>query len=294
MEAQFGVEAGGVEQEADVTGAISYQLSAISRGVARSAALVCIAAVCAAAAETAQERGKRVVNEALQALGGKAYLAMADRVESGRAYSFWNSQITGLTIAHIYTRYLTPEPGKVAMRERQSFSKDQSYGALFNEQGGWEITFRGARPFPDARVAQWRDSTMRNIFYILRERLNEPGMEFYSQGSDRFENQPVEIVDITDANGVTVTVSFSQLSKLPIRQTFRRRNPEDKMFDTEETSFARYRDVGGGVQWPHDIRRTRNGEKIFELYSESVKINQDLTDETFTLSSKVKILPPAK
>jgi hypothetical protein len=66
------------------------------------------------------------------------------------------------------------------------------------------------------------------------------------------------------------------------------------MFDTEETSFARYRDVGGGVQWPHDIRRTRNGEKIFELYSESVKINQDLTDETFTLSSKVKILAPAK
>jgi hypothetical protein len=275
-------------------GAISYQLSAISRRTARFAATVCIAAIGASAAETARERGKRVVNEALDALGGKAYLAMEDRVESGRAYSFWNSRLTGLTIAHIYTRYLTPEPGKVAARERQNFSKDQSYGALFNEQGGWEITFRGARPFPDDRVANWRDSTQRNIFYILRERLNEPGMDFYSQGADRFENQPVEIVDITDANGVTVTVSFSQLTKLPIRQVFRRRNQEDKMFDTEETSFARYRDVGGGVKWPEDIRRTRNGEKIFEIYSESVKINQNLNDDIFTLSSKLKILPPAK
>jgi hypothetical protein len=260
----------------------------------RIAGALLVLAQFATAAETARERGKRVVHEALEALGGKAYLAMEDRVESGRAYSFWNAQISGLTIAHIYTRYLAPEPGKVSMRERQNFSKDQSYGALFNEQGGWEITFRGAREFLPARVAQWRDTTQRNVFYILRERLNEPGLELYSQGADRFENQPVEIVDITDSNGITVTVYFSQLTKLPLRQVFRRRNPEDKMFDTEETSFARYRDVGGGVKWPHDIRRTRNGEKIFELYSESTKINQGLKDDLFTLPAKLQILPPAK
>lgn len=269
--------------------AIGYRLSAIGRCM-----VGVVLVLCAGAAETARERGKRVVNEALEALGGKAYLAMEDRVESGRAYSFWNSQLTGLTIAHIYTRYLAPEPGKVSVRERQSFSKDQSYGVLFNEEGGWEITFRGARLLQDTRVAMWRDSTLRNVFYILRERLNEPGMDFYSQGADRFENQPVDMVDITDANGITVTVFFSQLTKLPVRQVFRRRNPDDKLFDTEETSFARYRDVGGGVKWPEDIRRTKNGEKIFEIYSESVKINQGLKDDLFTLPSKLKILPPAK
>jgi len=35
----------------------------------------------------------------------------------------------------------------------------------------------------DKRVAAFRDSTLRNIFYILRQRMNEPGMEFYSQGA---------------------------------------------------------------------------------------------------------------
>jgi hypothetical protein len=264
----------------------------VIRGSGAAAVLLAMAQA-AGAAETARERGKRVVYEALEALGGKAYLAMQDRMESGRAYSFYNSRLSGLSIAHIYTRYLTPEPGKISVRERQNFFKDQSYGILFNEQGGWEVTFRGARPLPDARTAMWRDSMLRNIFYILRERLDEPGMEFYSQGADRFENQMVEVVDITDANGVTVAVYFSQLTKLPIRQVFRRRNPEDKLFDNEETSFARYRDLGG-VKWPHDIRRTRNGEKIFEIYSESVKINQGLKDDMFTLSAKITILPPAK
>src|SRR4051812_33886912 len=96
-------------------------------------------------AENAHERGKRVVNEALQAVGGKAFLAMEDRIETGRAYSFFRQELQGLDLAKIYTRYLTPVPGKPSVRERQNFGKDESTGVLFNDDGGWEITYRGAR-----------------------------------------------------------------------------------------------------------------------------------------------------
>jgi len=245
-------------------------------------------------AENAHERGKRVVNEALQAVGGKAFLAMEDRIETGRAYSFFRQELQGLDLAKIYTRYLTPVPGKPSVRERQNFGKDESTGVLFNDDGGWEITYRGARLLEPKRQENWKDGTLRNIFYILRQRMNEPGMDFYSRGSDRYENLPAEIVDITDANGLTVTVYFSSSSKLPVRQVLKRRNPEYKDFDTEETLFAKYRDVGGGVMWPFSIRRSRNGEKLYEIYSESVQINKNLADDLFTLPAKLKILPPAK
>ncbi len=251
-------------------------------------------AASAPAAETAYERGKRVVNEALEAVGGKAYLAMEDRVETGRAYSFFRQELQGLSIAKIYTRYLTPVPRKPSVRERQSFGKDDSSGVLFNQDGAWEITFRGARPMEPKRIENWRDGTLRNVFYILRQRLNEPGIDFYSRGTDLYENLPVEIVDITDADGLTVTVYFSRSTKLPVRQVLKRRNPEYKDFDTEETLFAKYRDVGGGVMWPFSIRRQRNGEKLYEIYSESVQINKSLPDDLFTLPAKLKILPPAK
>ncbi|MBS1853873.1 MAG: hypothetical protein JST11_00790 [Acidobacteria bacterium] len=250
-------------------------------------------ATLAAGAETAQQRGKRVVYEALDALGGKQYLAMEDRVESGRAYSFYRGEIEGLSIATIYTRYLVPTPGKVSARERENFDKDQKYGVLFNESGAWEITYRGARPLDSKRIDAFRDGTLRNVFYILRERLGEPGLDFYSQGADMYENRPVEIVDITDASNLTTTVYFSALDKLPVRQIFKRRNPEYKDFDTEETIFAKYRDVGG-VKWPYSIRRYRNREKIFEMYSDSVHINRNLTDDLFTLPGNIKILPAPK
>ena len=245
------------------------------------------------AAETAEQRGKRVVHEALQALGGDAFLHMQDRVETGRAYSFYRQELSGLSLAKIYTRYLTAsgKPGEIAVREREAFGKDGASAVLLTESGGWEITFRGARPLDDVRYNNYKDSTLRNIFYILRQRLNEPGLTLYSQGSDFYENRPVEIVDITDASNNTVTVYFDQLNKLPVRQVFKRRNEQFKDFDTEVTIFAKYRDVGGGVKWPYDIRRERNGEKIYEMFSDSVEINQDLTDDLFSLPGSIKMLP---
>jgi hypothetical protein len=259
---------------------------------------VCCGLSTLTAAETAQERGRRVVNEALHALGGDAFLHMEDRVESGRAYSFYRQQISGLSIAKIYTRYLTrpepPIPGKLNQRERQAFGKDEASALLFTDDGAWEVTYRGAKPLEDQRYANYKDSVQRNIFYILRQRLGEPGLIFYSQGSDLYEHRPVEIVDITDADGLTVTVYFDQLSKLPVRQVFRRRNPEYKDFDTEVTLFAKYRDVGGGVMWPYDIRRDRNGDKIYEMYSDSVEINKNLKDNLFMLPGNAKMLPKSK
>ena len=264
--------------------------------------LAAFAAPPAHPAETRQDRGKRVVEEALQALGGDAYLHMEDRVERGRAYSFYRKTITGLSVAKIYTRYLAPAPGQLGVRERDSFGKvnarngalEESNAVLFAEDGAWEVTFRGARPIEDLRVTNYKDSMLRNILYILRQRLKEPGLTFYSQGSDFWENRPVEIVDITDAQNLTVTVQFDQMNKLPVRQVFRRRNTEYKDFDTEVTIFAKYHDAGGGVKWPSIVERERNGDKIYQMYSDTVVINQNLTDDLFTLPGSVKLLPKAK
>jgi hypothetical protein len=252
-------------------------------------------------AETRQDRAKRVVNEAVQALGGDQFLHMEDRVEFGRAYSFYRSQISGLSVAKIYTRYLAPVAGQLSQRERDSFGKvdarsndlNESNAVLFTEEGSWEITFRGVRPLDDQRYANYKDSVLRNIFYILRQRLNEPGLTLYAQDSDFYEHRPVEVIEITDAANLTVTVYFDQLSKLPVKQVFRRRNPEYKDFDTETSIFAKYHDIHG-VKWPQTIVRERNGDKIFEMYSDSVEINKNLSDTLFTLPANAKKLPTVK
>jgi hypothetical protein len=94
------------------------------------------------------------------------------------------------------------------------------------------------------------------------------------------------MVDITDSENRVVTVYFHQSTHLPLRESYSRKNPETKEQDQEVTLFSRYRDSGDGVQWPHQIRRERNGEKTYEIFSESVTVNKDLTDDLFTLPAE--------
>jgi len=244
-------------------------------------------------AETRLERGKRVVDECLAALGGPRFLAMQNRVETGRAYSFYREKLQGLSIAKIYTRYTTVSDTAhdLAVRERELFGKKLDYGVLFGETEAYDVTFRGARPLPAERFARYKESTLRNIFYILRVRLREPGMVYESRGADVLDNRPVEIVDISDADNRITTVYFDQTTKLPTRQVFTRMDPKTREKDEEVTLFSKYREAGG-VQWPLAIERRRNDEKIFEIFAESVEINKNLSDELFALPSGAKILKP--
>ena len=247
-----------------------------------------------AQAETNQERGKRIVNECLTALGGDRFLNMQNRTEEGRAYSFYREELNGLSIATIYTRYesgVTDTAHKLAVRERQNFGKKQDNGVLFAEDNAWEITFRGARLLKEDRLARYKETTLRDVFYILRVRLHESGMLFESRGADVLQNNPVEIVDMTDSENRTTTAYFDQITKLPVRQVFQRRDPVTKLNDEEVTVYSKYREVSG-IQWPFVIQRERNGEKLYQIFSENVQINKSLPDKLFDLPSGMKVLKP--
>ena len=255
-------------------------------------------AVWSASAETNQQKGKRIIDEAVAALGGPAFLAMQNRVEAGRIYGFYREKITGMGVTTLYTEYLPrpehPDPDFLGIRVRDARGKKQDDVVLYGSGDCYEITFRGARPLTDIQIAQFRLATLHNIFYVLRERLDEPGMIFEWRDSDFFDNRPVSIVEITDAENRTETVYFDQETKLPVRQSYTRNDPIDKSKQEEVSIYDKYRDVGGGVMWPFNARRERNGEKVFEMYSESVEINKDLSQSMFTLPPNLKILQKEK
>lgn len=238
------------------------------------------------------QKGKRAIDDCLAALGGPGYLAMHNRLESGRAYSFYRETLSGLDFASIYTQYdATPAAvGKLAVREREVFGKKRDYSVLFTETEAFDITYRGARPVPKKTFDRYKETTIRNFFYILRMRLHEPGMTFEWRSSDVLDNRPVDIVDVTDSNNLTTTIYIDQTYKTPLRQIVYRRDPVTRDRDEELTVFSKYRDVGGGVQWPYAIQRNRNGEKIYEIFSDSVKVNEEVKPGFFDLPEGIKKL----
>jgi hypothetical protein len=248
-----------------------------------------------APADDPAAKGKELVLQSLAALGGDRFFEMRDRIEEGRAYSFFNEKLAGLSRARIYTRYLiAPDPPVAAFigqRERQTwvFGKDESAYVLLDENRGFNVTFRGAKPVPDEDYARYRESLLHNVFYILRMRLKEPGMGFESRGIELYNNVPVDVVDIYDNDNRTVTVFFEQSTHYPVRQSWFRRNAVTHERDEEVTVFSKFRDTKG-VQWPWVTLREHNGERIYEIFCESVDIDTGVTDEKFTLPANIKII----
>jgi hypothetical protein len=153
---------------------------------------------------------------------------------------------------------------------------------VHREEGGWEVTYRGPTKLEKEQVVRYKDSAMHNIFYILRNRLKEPGMEFEWRGSDVIENTPMNIVDIIDSQNRVVTAYFHPTTKLPLRQKWEWRDPETRERFDELTRFSRYREVDG-TQWPYQINRERNGTKVYEMFADTVLINQAMDEKRFAI-----------
>ncbi len=239
-----------------------------------------------------QEHGRRVIDQCIQALGGDAFRQMPGNLQTGRAYRFYNDKITGLFPAKIYTKYLPELPkGEKTLREiqRQILGKNNDENVLLTNGDCWDITYRGAEAIPADRIDQFRETTLTDIFYILRARLDEPNMTLFSRGAEAMENRPTEVVDYYDADNRNVTVWIHSSTWLPVRQLVKRWDPLIKDRRDEVTHFTKYGEIGNGVMWPHQIQRESDGEKTYQLISDTVKVGQ-FADSMFELPPKTKIL----
>ncbi len=260
-------------------------------------AAVCCAAAAPGAETAAQRKGGELIDQCLAALGGDAFLRMRDRVQTGRAYQFYQEQLRGLAVVTYYIRYdfppSSPEPGWIGIRERRDFGKNKDWSALFFDGKGYEITFRGAQPYPESYMQQYRERVRRDIFYILKYRRHEPGMIFEALGSEILDLQPTDSLRITDAGNQQLMVYFLKSSHLPMRQEYIRRDPKTREVFRERGHYSKYRTTAG-VTLPWTVLLERDGEKIFEMFVETMEINKGLEDSLFELKKGVKILPQEK
>ena len=237
-----------------------------------------VVAILRAQAPAPPNKGKELVDQAIKALGGEAFLNMHTRHSNGRIYAFFHDQMYGYDIANIYTQYLDDKSTKgVQLRERQVLGKKQDYSYLYLPDQGFDITFRGARPLPDDRWDTYVRSTTNDVLYWLRCLFHdEPGMQYDYVGNQVLITNHVEVVDITDAKDNTIRVYFDYNTKLPVRQTFKWLDPETKEHNDEVTDFDKWRNAGDGIMWPFTIERQRNGYKVYQMFANTVEINGEL------------------
>ena len=249
---------------------------ALTRRTLLRTPLLLLPAAVSLSAQTRQEKGRQLMEQCLEALGGHRFLQIQDIVQYGRAYAFYRQNIRGLAKMTVYQHF---GPMK------------EDYFNLYRNGEGWEVTFRGARPLPSERISRYREAARRDIFYFLRYRLNEPGMYFYYRGAEIIDNIPADVVEVTDNNSEGITFFLGRSDQLPLQQIHTWRDPKGVPFE-EKSVFSKYRPVGG-VKFPWNIRSERDGEKRFELFGRTVEIDPVLDPAVYSLDKTVPILAEA-
>ncbi len=246
-------------------------------------------------AQTRQERAKQFVEQALPNLGGDGFFEVRSMVARGRSYSFYNAQVRGLALVTMYDRVEPMQPDApvdwLPLSRREVYSEKGDYYSVFRTGKGWEVTFQGARPLMEEVLERYRVAARRDFFYFLRYRLNEPGLYYYYAGVEIIDNEPTEAVEITDSEGELVTVYFRRNDGLPHQQLYLRRDPKTRIPFEEKTIWSKYRQTGPALL-PWNIRRERDGQRVYEQYASDVEVNGKIDEKIFRLPNGIQMLDP--
>lgn len=218
-------------------------------------------------------KAKALLDQAIQALGGQAYLDIQDISQEGRTYSFHHGEPSSYGV--LFWRFY-----KYPDKDRIELTKKRDVVYVNNGDKGYEITYKGTRAAEPQDLA---DSNRRRHFaldWILRHWLNEPGVALFYEGPAVAADKPAEQVTILNAKNQGVTIDIDSNTHLPLKKSFSWRDPTDKERNVEEEVYDNYRLIQG-IMTPFSVTRFYNGDMSNERFLTAVSYNQGLSDSKF-------------
>lgn len=222
-------------------------------------------------------KAKSLLQQAIQALGGQAYLDIKDFQQSGRTYSFHNGRPTSNGI--VYWRF-----NQYPDKERVELTKERDVTQLYVGDKGWEITFKGAKALEDKDMTEYLRRRKFSLENILRRWVNDPTVALFFEGNALAAQRPALQVSLINAQNEAVTLFFDADTHLPIKKSFMWRDPVDKQRNIEEETFDNYRPVQG-IMTPYGFTRYFNGDMANQRFLNAASYNQGLDQAMFDPNS---------
>jgi len=227
--------------------------------------------------EQSAAKAKQILEAAIQALGGDAYLKVRDVTCTGRLGQFDHSgELTGF--GH-FIDYQQPP-----LKERQENLPKRNIISVYNGDQGWELDRGGVADAPRADMEDFKEGVKRDIDNILRHRIHEAGMTLRYGGSDIVDLRQAQWVELVDNDNRTIRIAFADGTHLPIREVAETRNPKTQMKSEEIDYYANYH-TQDGIQTALQLTRERNGIKLFQAFFDKCEYNTGLSDALFTKES---------
>jgi hypothetical protein len=219
------------------------------------------------------QKARALVNQAIEALGGHAYLTIQDISQAGRGYTFHHGDSTSAGIQY-WRFYKYPD------KDRVEVTKQRDVMYVYNGNTGYEVTYKGARPMEAKDLANNLRRRHYALDQVLRDWINAPKTALFYEGSANAADKPAEQVTVLNGNNEGVTLYLDVATHLPLKKTFSWRDPADRERNLEEEIYDNYRLVQG-VMTPYRVTGFYNGDMSSQRFLNSVSYNKGLGDSMF-------------
>jgi hypothetical protein len=222
-------------------------------------------------------QARELLNQAIQALGGQAYLTTHNMQEQGRTYSFYHGRPTSNGV--FFWRFV-----EYPDKERIELTPQRDVAYIYAGDKGYEVTYKGPRAVEKKDLEDYLRRHRFSLETVLRTWLSDPGVALFYDGNALAGSFPAQQVTLINAKNEAVTLDFDLDTHLPIKKTIKWRDPVDKERNVEEETYDNYRPVQG-VMTPYGFTRYFNGDMQTERFINSISYDKELNQGMFDPNS---------
>ncbi len=224
------------------------------------------------------EMAKAVLQKAIEGLGGPAYLGVRDSDCTGRLSQF--GELTGELGGYIEFHDMRILPNKL----RREFTKKAPIIDIYSGDTGWTLDKAGVDDADAVAVAGFQASLKITMDYLLRYRMNEPGLYFHYGGLAVVDLKQVDWAEVVDSQARNFKLAVDRNTHLPVQFVVTTQNPETHEEIKDTTSYSNWH-AQDGVQTPFQVGRIRDGKRVFQSFYYGCKYNSGLSPDLFTRQS---------
>src|SRR5258705_11025880 len=154
-------------------------------------------------------KAKALLDQAVQALGGQAYLDIKNLSQQGRTYSFHRGEATSAGV--LFWRFV-----KFPDRERVELTKQRDIAYVYTGDRGFEVTFKGTAALEAKVLDDFLRRRDHSLELVLRSWVHEPGVALFYDGPAVAADKPAEQISVMNAKNDSVTIYLDATTHLPL------------------------------------------------------------------------------
>ena len=222
-------------------------------------------------------QARALIDQAIQALGGDAYLTIHNREFQGKTFGFHHGRPSG-NGADFWSFSEFPD------KDRVELTKQRDIAELYVGNKGYEITYKGSKALEQKDLDEYLRRRRFSLDNILRTWINDPSVALLYEGNAIAAQHSALQVTLINSKDEAVTLDLDIDTHLPVKKSFKWRDPIDRQKNLEEEVYENYRQVQG-VMIPYNVTRFFNEDMSNERFIFSATINQTLDESMFDPNS---------